>query len=322
MANVTWLPPTPGRGVFTRAEALAAGHTDDQLQVWVRQGQARRLLPGVFASGPPPEHADERLLERAHGLARRHEDRVAISHHAALLMHGVAVFGVPMGILHVARLRGAARSSAGVSVGRPRTPPPTMKVHGAVVVQPTVAVVQVACLYGLRAGLVSADSALHRGLVDTASLREEVTRIGSIPGVERARRVVQLCRAGAESPGETLVRLAAEQVGMATQTQFPISDGPQPPFAFADLRIMGTRTLVEFDGAVKYAGAQGREALVREKLREDRIRRRGWLIERVVWRDLEDPEALQVRLREAAQRGGAALDVSNEPNRDRNRPAS
>ncbi|MGB3762013.1 MAG: hypothetical protein WA966_02245, partial [Ornithinimicrobium sp.] len=322
MANVTWLPPTPGDGVFTRAEALAQGHSDDQLQAWVRQGRVRRLRPGIFASGPAPDRADARLLERAQGLARRHPDRVAISHHAALLMHGVAVFGVPMGILHAVRLSGAPRSSPGLLLARPRTPPPTVTVHGAFVVRPEVAVVQVACLYGLNAGLVSADSAVHRGLVDTRSLADEVGRIGCIPGVEKARRVVQLCRAGAESPGETLVRLAAEQAGLATQTQFPINDRGQPPFAFADLRVRGTRTLVEFDGAVKYAGAQGREALVKEKLREDRIRRLGWTIERVVWRDLGDPQALQVRLLDAAQRGGSALDVSKEPNSDRNRSAS
>ncbi|MGB3256848.1 MAG: hypothetical protein WBA72_02570 [Ornithinimicrobium sp.] len=322
MANVTWLPPTPVGSIFTRAEALAEGHTDDQLQAWVRQGRVRRLRPGVFASGPAPDRADARLLERAHGLARRHGDRVAISHHAALLMHGVAVIGVPMGILHAARLSGAPRSAPGLSLARPRTPPPTMTVHGAVAVRPEVAVVQVACLYGLRAGVVSADSAVHRGLVERRSLIDEVRRIGSIPGVEKARRVVQLCRAGAESPGETLVRLAAEQAGLATQTQFPISDAGQPPFAIADLRLLGTRTLVEFDGAVKYAGAQGREALVKEKLREDRIRRLGWLIERVVWRDLDDPRALQVRLQEAAQRGGHTRDVSKELNNDRSRSAS
>ncbi len=321
MADVSWHLLAGNGPVFTRAEALAAGHTDDNLQVWVRQGRVRRLRPGIFAQGAAPQHADARLVERAHGLARRHGDRVAISHHAALLMQGVTVFGVPMGTLHAARLVGAARSSPGLSLARPRTPPPTVKVHGATVVRPEVAVVQVACLYGLKAGLVAADSALHRGVLDRSMLANEVSRVGSIPGAEKARMIVRLCREGAESPGETLLRLAAEQLGLTTQTQFPISESGHQPFAFADLRIVGTRALLEFDGALKYAGAQGRDALVKEKVREDRIRRLGWLLERVVWRDLDDPVALKARLKDIAQRGGAALDLSNELNSDRSRTA-
>lgn len=322
MADVSWSPTAVKKAVFTRSEALAAGHTDDNLQAWVREGRVRRLRPGIFAHGESPEHADARLVERAYGLARRHGDRVAISHHAALLMHGVAVFGVPMSILHAVQLAGAARSSTGLTLARPRRLPPTVAIHGATVVRPEVAVVQVACLYGINAGLVAADSALNRGLLDTALLANETTRIGAIPGVEKARMVGRLCRDGSESPGETLLRLAVEEVGMTAETQFPINDGGRTPFAFADLRIVGTHALLEFDGAVKYAGAQGREALVKEKAREDRIRRLGWLIERVVWRDFDNPGALRERLKDIAQRGGLALDVSKDPNSDRNRSAS
>ncbi|MGB3827281.1 MAG: type IV toxin-antitoxin system AbiEi family antitoxin domain-containing protein, partial [Ornithinimicrobium sp.] len=129
---------TAGTGVFTRAEALATGHTDADLQAWVRRGEIRRLRPGIFGSGALPEYADGRLLERAYGLSRRHGDRLAISHHAALLLHGVAVFGVPMGILHATDLNGAARSGAGVHLSRPRTPPPSMDLGGVRVVRPEV----------------------------------------------------------------------------------------------------------------------------------------------------------------------------------------
>ena len=47
---------------------------------------------------------------------------------------------------------------------------------------------------------------------------------------------------------------------------------------------------VEFDGAVKYSGADGRQALVDEKHREDELRRLGYRVVRLTWRDLADPE--------------------------------
>ncbi|MGC1207120.1 MAG: type IV toxin-antitoxin system AbiEi family antitoxin domain-containing protein [Ornithinimicrobium sp.] len=309
-------------GVFTRADAISLGYHDDDLAAWVRSGSARRLRRGIFAGGPTPEYADARLVERAQGLSRRHSGRLAISHHAALLVHGVAVYGVPLGTLHAARLSGNARSASSLLIARPRGRPPTVSVADVVTVRPEVAVVQVACTYGFVAGLVAADSALHTGAMDRTALEGEIERVGGLPGVQRARTVAARCREGAESPGETLLRVAVEDLGLKVETQFPISEGDRPPFAYADLRIVGTRVLLEFDGAVKYAGAQGREALVKEKSREDRIRRWGWLMERVVWRDFDHPSALRERLKDVVQRSGVDSRVSNDPNSARSRSAS
>jgi len=50
--------------------------------------------------------------------------------------------------------------------------------------------------------------------------------------------------------------------------------------------------VVEFDGAVKYAGADGRAALVAEKLREDRLRALGYEVVRIVWSDLARPDII------------------------------
>ena len=50
----------------------------------------------------------------------------------------------------------------------------------------------------------------------------------------------------------------------------------------ADFRIKGTRILVEFDGATKYAVGD-RATLFEEKRREDALRRVGWVVVRLVW---------------------------------------
>lgn len=283
-------------GVFTRTEAIAAGHSDNQLSRWVRDGTVRRVARGAFAVGPAPEHAEGRLIERAKAFALPHGNRVALSHHAALLVHGIATYAVPLHTVYAVRISGGAQLGAGVHLERPRITPPTVLVDGVNVVRAEVAVLQVARVFGHVAGLVAADSALSHEVLDRGLLGREAERVGAAPGVAVARAVVDLCRDGAQSPGETRLRLAVEQMGYRTETQCPIAMPGRNPFAFADLRIVGTNGLVEFDGAVKYEGANGRQALVNEKVREDRIRGLGWHLERVVWRDLDDPPALCRRI--------------------------
>ncbi|MNG34902.1 hypothetical protein D3C84_1215120 [compost metagenome] len=66
----------------------------------------------------------------------------------------------------------------------------------------------------------------------------------------------------------------------------------------------------EFDGKAKYVEAAVRgkvsaeEAVYREKLREDRIRRLGFGFVRWSWADLEDPSRLKRRLLAAGLRPG------------------
>ncbi len=288
--------------VFTRAEAIVAGHSDHQLRRWVSDGSVRRVSRGAFAVGPAPEYAEGRLIERAKAFALPHGDRVALSHHVALVLHGIATYAVPLHIVYAVRISGGAQLGAGVHLERPRTAPPTVLVDGVNVVRAEVAVVQVARTFGHVAGCVAADSALSFQTLDRADLRREAERVGAAPGIAVARAIVDLCRDGSQSPGETRLRLAVERMGYRTETQCPIAMPGRSPFAFADLRIVGTRGLLEFDGAVKYEGANGRQALVNEKAREDRIRGLGWHLERVVWRDLDDLPALGRRIDHLVQR--------------------
>lgn len=283
-------------GVFTRAGALHAGHTDARLSTWVSEGLVRRVGRGVFAVAPPPEYAEGRLLERAKAFAHGHGPHVALSHHAALMLQDISTFAVPLHTVYAVRLAGGAQGGAGIHLERPRVTPPTLLIGGLRAVRPEVAVLQVARAFGHVAGIVSADSALSHHAITRDDLRREVKRVGAAPGIGVARVVVELCREGAESPGETRLRLAIEQMGYRTEAQCPIAAPGQSPFAFADLRIVGTRGLLEFDGSIKYEGATGRQALINEKAREDRIRGLGWHLERVVWRDLDDLPALRRRI--------------------------
>ncbi|MEO7070654.1 MAG: hypothetical protein ABI131_09215, partial [Nostocoides sp.] len=60
--------------------------------------------------------------------------------------------------------------------------------------------------------------------------------------------------------------------------------------------------VVEFDGLVKYEGAQGRAALAAEKARESQLVDLGFEVVRVVWSELDDPAELARRVRKALKR--------------------
>ncbi|WP_109473765.1 hypothetical protein [Ornithinimicrobium cavernae] len=68
--------------------------------------------------------------------------------------------------------------------------------------------------------------------------------------------------------------------------------------------LRGHKVIVEFDGLVKYAGLDGRRALAAEKMREDRLRRLGYAVVRLTWRDLDNPARVR-SLIEAAIRQAA-----------------
>ena len=107
----------------------------------------------------------------------------------------------------------------------------------------------------------------------------------------------------AESPGESLTRLLLGGLGLSFRSQVEIRDAAGF-VGRVDFLVEG-RVVVEFDGLSKYAAADGREALAREKAREDRLRALGYEVVRLTWADLDRPEKVARLLREARARAAA-----------------
>lgn len=100
-----------------------------------------------------------------------------------------------------------------------------------------------------------------------------------------------------ESPGETRTAHLLRALGFDVEPQVQlVADGRRYR---ADFRIRGTKVLVEFDGALKYADDP--RNLFEEKRREDALRREGWLVVRLVWDDLRRPAVVLARVRRALQ---------------------
>ena len=143
--------------------------------------------------------------------------------------------------------------------------------------------------HGIACGAAAADRALRWGVI-ADDFDDVLAAMKCWPGVTRARRAAQIADPGADTPGETLVRLMLLELGIGVPaTQFPV---PVPGgVAWCDLRV--GRHIVEFDGRRKYrAKSEGGDAVApaddvvwEEKVRERNVTAHGLGISRVFWTD-------------------------------------
>lgn len=136
---------------------------------------------------------------------------------------------------------------------------------------------------------------------DPEELREELTArlasMGSRRGVRRARAALALMSPWSESPGESVLRWIVAAGALPSPTeQEHVHDVRSGTHAYLDLAWPDAMLGVEFDGYAKYTS---RADLRAEKAREMVLRRHGWRVLRVEWRELRDPDAVLRRLRAA-----------------------
>ena len=107
----------------------------------------------------------------------------------------------------------------------------------------------------------------------------------------------------AESPGESWTRVVFVSLGLIdVEPQVEIRDTRGKLVGRVDFLFRKHRTIVEFDGLVKYGGTDGRQALIDEKHREDALRALGYQMVRLTWRDLHTPARVNHLIRDAFSR--------------------
>lgn len=294
-------------GHVTARQAGELGVDHHRLAALVRTGELVRVRAGVYVDG---------ARHRAAGPVARHLLEVravasgapghAAGHLSAVVVHALPVFERDLGPVELVGIgSGKARTDGRLRV-RPAVPAAlVMDADGLAVVRPAAAVPQAAATSGLRAGLVAADAALGRRVVTAEDLGEalRVTPLGR--GRPSAQQVVRLADGRSESPGESWTRLLFHQLGLSGfEPQAVLRESTGRFVARVDFLDREHGLVVEFDGALKYAGGgTGQAALVAEKRREDEIRRLGYRVLRLVWSDLLDPARLLRLVREARQVG-------------------
>ena len=286
---------------FMYAEALAAGQTKSQLRWRHRTGAVRRLRRGVYIgrtaageAGPAELHARE-AAAAALTLAG---DPVA-SHESAAALWGIPTLRAPQAGVQLTRprRRQGTVSYPGVVLHHAAIPRHHRAVRlGAPVTSPARTVVDIARARSFRAGVVAADAALRLKLCTTEQLLAVCADCTRWPGVRRARAVAEFADPLAESPLESLSRAAFHEHDVpAPMLQAWVTDYDRVDFLWPKQRVIG-----EADGLGKYID---REALQREKSRQNFLERIGYAVVRWTWNDIfRRPDAVADWLRTALHR--------------------
>lgn len=312
------------------ADANRLGIDAYGLRTMVASGHLKRLIRGWYAVCPPgaarapwlgddpfeTERRRHRLLTVA--LLRSFEGRVVASHQSALVLHAVPLWKADLTTVHLSRTNGDHTRHRAKAVLHPQAPlSPVRTTDGLSTVDLAVACVQVG-LYpphdvGARhpfESLVAADGALHAGLVTPEGLEAAIALCAHHPGIQRVRAMLRFADGRHESVGETRLAHVMRHLGYRFTPQVWVTAGGRR--WRCDFELEDDPVIVEFDGLVKYSGGAGaltpgsvlagREALVAEKWREDRLRDEGKQIVRFIWRELADHRLIGERLESAIAR--------------------
>lgn len=288
-------------GTCSAAQLRAVGVDDHAVAALVRSGQLVRLRRGLFAEGAAWRSAtpEQRLVARTRAVLLDRPTGAA-SHGSAAAVHGLPLWGVPLTVDVVCRTP-RRRLRAGVCLRPWPKGAEAVDVDGVAALPPAIAIAQVAIEHGHVPGVVCLDHALHRDLVARADVAAAADLLA--PGRrahERVARVIGAADSACESVGETRTRVLLRDLGLEVRTQVRISDA-RGLIGRVDF-LVGERVVVEFDGMVKYGGADGRQALQAEKAREDRLRDAGYVVVRLVWADLDDPNRVHELVQRAIRR--------------------
>lgn len=305
------------------------GLDDTRLGRAVRRGTLVRLKQGVYldcalwASLRPPDR---------HRLLATIAERVAgpglvFSHQTAAALVGLPVLGRWPDRAHVLReCASGGRSTTvlavhtvgfrGVAVER---------ADGLTVTAVPRTVIDLALTLPFLSAVVATDAAVlvdrhtRQFLTTLEDVRDLLDRLSPIRGLRRVLAVLDASTPLSESVGETLCRLIIAELGFDVpelQMQFRDEAGL---IGFADFTWVGSRLIAEFDGLVKYSeekfrhGLSESEVVVREKLREDRLRALGYGVVRVLWEHLRDPARLFQLLTQAGLRPVRATRIIRRP---------
>jgi predicted transcriptional regulator of viral defense system len=293
--------------VFTLDEALAVGWTPDALRHAVSKGRLVRIRPGVFgAPQPKPDRAFDRRrqqLKIAALAAALANPASVVSHGSAAAIHALSMWRhsempcvtVPphfVGDIERAHLHRAQLPSSHLT-----------EFAGVPVTDVARTIIDVGREDGALSGVVAADSALHRGMVQLTTLWDHVRDCRGWPGIRAARRAIEFADGRSESALESASRFKLDGLVPTPELQMSIYDlngnfAGRADFLWPEFGVVG-----EADGLEKYDDDFERTSLRKEKLRQEAFERLGLTVVRWGNQDLAAIEALVERLSNAYERG-------------------
>jgi predicted transcriptional regulator of viral defense system len=308
--------PETGRlaGIITAAELTAAGLTESKIDILTGRGVLTRTARGVYARS-----AQLRQISavRQGPLALRLAAAVAIagpeavgSHADAAALHGLALLNDPNPeSISVSRPHKAPRTRSSkrpyITMRISDLPPEDRTLrHGVPVTSVARTVVDLARTTSLREGIVVADSALHHKKTTRKELYAVLDRCARWPGIAQARRAVDFSDPLAESPLESLARLAFDEAGLPPPELQAWVGGDGRPLGRVDFYWKIHSIIAEADGALKYSDPKR----ARDQLqRDDYLRQAGFQVVHFTWAQLHTNPAQIIQSIRAAFAQAAAL---------------
>jgi hypothetical protein len=278
----------------SRAELNRAGVSDSAIRKHVHDGILVRVHHGWFASAdlmrdlyPEQRHAMAVLAAHADGTAAIG----AMMGISAASLHALPLWGLGINESVHVLLRGTRLSSGAVVRHSMRyEPEDIIDVDGVLCTTMARTVFDIACARPFAMAVACADAAMRTSAMDDGVYAEQraeefrarltavIARMPGARGLARAQQVARFADGRAESPGESVTRARALEVGFRTfEVQLPVRS-PSGGWFFGDVGLPEVNALLEFDGAGKYLSGELAgdrpiaDVVLNEKRREDWIR--------------------------------------------------
>lgn len=291
--------------LFLSREALRLG-SDRELRRRRASGTLTRLTPGVYVD--THEFAalalDEQYRTRIRAAALVSDPASQFSHDSAAALWRLPSIGPWPTVTHqvIAQATGGT-SRVGIRHHAVGLDPEACEQNEILVTSLARTIVDMAGSTPFVRAVAMADRALRLGCTENDVERAIQSRQSHF-GVSRARSVLEFASALAASPGESLARVQFHALGYPApelQVEFFDENGfaGEVDFYFRELDL-----IVEFDGRSKYGadrefqrGLALEDILIKEKDREDRLRRLVRSFARINWALASDRRALARHLR-------------------------
>lgn len=280
--------PTRAGGVFATSDAVAIGLTTKTLTRLAAHGQVTRLCHGWWAKGTSTDALD-RHRRLCVALTCDFEGRAWVSHTSALAVARLPVAASDLVLAHLTR-----------TSDRQTRRTPTYVLHSCVgadldrTARLATAIVQSALVAAPLRALYAADAALRSRLVTCDDLGMAQDRLAGQRGMAQARAFLRHADGRHESPGETRTAVVLRLLGYRATPQVELRRDGQS--YWVDFLLDDAPVAIEFDGRVKYTDPT---VLFAEKRREDEIRSWGYVVVRLTWNLLNEPDRVRRRLEDA-----------------------
>jgi hypothetical protein len=311
LSNMSYSPlPQTGRsaGIVTTAELRAAGKSKYEIETLTRTGALIRLRYGVYADATrtgryAKQKGGEHLLRAAAALAVVGAD-ATVSHESAARLYDIDLLGKASNTVTLTcPQQHGWRGRTGVPVHIADLPTDHLdtKVRFRLTTPARTVVDLARTLDDFRAGVVTADCALHKKLTTKDELHAVLAARPRWRGIQRARQVVEFADHRAESPLESIARVVFANCGLPTpDLQVWLAEQIRVDFYWKKYR-----TVAEVDGELKYDldPTRARAELARDRL----LRRQGYEVVHLTWDDIaRNPQLVAKLIREAFSRGTSA----------------